>query len=157
MLNVFPFPLLVVHCKVFSKCIVMLHSHVTQGTQSQSVIVISASRAQSLSSRHAISPNGRYCHPLSWAPDHDTQTTWLLSICAGCFREVHSRSTTPCTTVINAFPHILTSQSLFRSCHDRAPAQLAHTTSTRVPRLGLEPLHPTNMFQSHFKHTVHQP
>jgi len=31
----------------------------------------------------------------------------------------------------------------------------SHTTSTRVPRL--EPWHPTNIFQSHFKHTVTNP
>jgi len=61
--------------------------------------------------------------PTSMGPD--SQTSWLPSICAGCFREVRSRSTTPCTTVINARLHILTSQPLYWSCHDYAPPQLA--------------------------------
>jgi len=34
------------------------------------VMFISASHAQSLSSRHAIPCNGSYCHQLSWAPTH---------------------------------------------------------------------------------------
>ena len=56
----------------------------------------------------------------------DTQTSWLPSTCACRLREVcsRSRSTTPCTTVINVWLHILTSQSLYWSCHDRAPPQL---------------------------------
>jgi len=71
--------------------------------------------------------------PTSMGPD--SQTSWLPSTCAGCFREVRSRSTTPCTTVMNARLHILTSQSLYRSCHDYAPRQLAS--------LGLHPeMHP---------------
>jgi len=59
--------------------------------------------------------------PTSMGPD--TQTSWLPSTCAGCFREVRSCSTTPCTTVINARLHILTSQPLYWLCHDYAPPQ----------------------------------
>jgi len=42
--------------------------YVTQVTQSQSVMVILASNAESLSSRHAIPYNGSYSQQLSWAP-----------------------------------------------------------------------------------------
>jgi len=43
----------------------------------------------------------------------DTQTSWLPSTCAGCLKEVLSHSTIPCTTLTNAWLHILTCQSLY--------------------------------------------
>ena len=55
----------------------------------------------------------------------DTQTCWLANTCAGCFRDVCSRSTTPCSSIVNVWLHILTSQPLCWSCHYRAPPQLA--------------------------------
>ena len=65
--HIIPFPVLVVYWRVFSKRTLKSHSHVTQVTQSQSILVISALYFQSLSSRHIIPPNGSYCHQLSWA------------------------------------------------------------------------------------------
>ena len=47
----------------------------------------------------------------------DTQTSWLPSTCAGCLKEVLSHSTIPCTTLTNAWLHILTCKSLYWSCH----------------------------------------
>jgi len=62
-----------------------------------------------------------------------TKLLWLLGICAGCFPEVRSCSTTPCTTIINASLHILTSQSMYWSCHVCALPQF--TSPAFLPKM----------------------
>jgi len=75
------------HTNPQSRCPpIMSHSHVTQVTQSLSVLVISASHAQSLSPCHATPFKGRYCHPLVWSttPKHPGFPVPVLVVSEKC-------------------------------------------------------------------------
>ena len=82
----------------------------------------SLSRQQQALTMHPC--NGRYWHPLSWTPTpkHPGFPVPVLVVQRSAYR-----STTPCTTIIKAWLHILTSQSLYWLCHVCAPPQLTST------------------------------
>ena len=86
-------------------------------------MVISASRAQNLASIHVIPSNGRYCHslPVAPTPKHPGFPVPVLVVAEKCSLAAQPQ----CTTVINVWLHILTSQPLCWSCHDCVPLWLA--------------------------------